>query len=166
MTLVALVFSGAIFMMVMTIQASMTGFFDDFLDTYRSDSLIGFNQPQRVDTIEAIVGDLPSVAYAEMLECGGGAAVRRLDDKEELDEESIALVGVSLESDAYEQVLTAGRYLLPQDDKAVVLNEHLAEELGVGVGDTVVIEFNEKERDWTVAGLLFDVNDNQTASAV
>ena len=47
MTLVALVFSGAIFMMVMTVQASMSGFFDDFLDTYKFDVMIGFNQPQR-----------------------------------------------------------------------------------------------------------------------
>jgi putative ABC transport system permease protein len=166
MTLVALVFSGAIFMMVMTVQASIAGFFEDFLDTYRFDVLIGFNQPQRVDTMESIVGNLPGVTYAEMLEFGGGAAIRRVDDKEGLDEEFITLIGVSPERKAYGEVLTAGRYLLPQDDKAVVLNEHLAEELGVNVGDTVVIEIRDKERDWTVVGLLFDVNGNQTASAV
>jgi putative ABC transport system permease protein len=67
MTLVALVFSGAIFMMVMTVQASMSGFFDDFLDTYKFDVMIGFNQPQRVDSIETIVGNLPGVTYAESL---------------------------------------------------------------------------------------------------
>lgn len=166
MTLVALVFSGAIFMMVMTVQASMSGFFDDFLDTYRFDILIGFDQPQRVDTIETIVGGLPGVTYAEMLEFGGGAAIRRIDDKEELDEESITLIGVSREGDAYGQVLTAGRYLLPDDDKAIVLNEHLAEVLGVSVGDDVTIEINDKEREWSVVGLLFDVNANQSASVV
>ena len=166
MTLVALVFSGAIFMMVMTVQASMFGFFDDFMETYRFDIMIGFEQPQRVDSIETLVGDLPGITYAEMLEFGGGAAVRRIDDKEEIDEEKITLIGVSREGDAYGQVVTAGRFLLPEDERAIVLNEHLAEELGVSVGDNVVIEMNGKEKEWAIVGLIFDVNNDQTASAV
>lgn len=166
MTLVALVFSGAIFMMVMTVQSSMTGFFDDFLDTYRFDILIGFKQPQRVNNMETLVGSLPEVTYAEMLEFGGGAAVRRTDDREKIDEESITLIGVSREGHAYGEVLTAGRYLLPEDDKAVVLNEHLAAELGVSVGDAVVIEQNGKDKEWVIVGLLFDVNADQSASVV
>ena len=166
MTLVALVFAGAIFMMVMTVQASMMGFFDDFLETYRFDILISFENPQRVDIMESIVGEVPGVTYAEMLEFGGGAAIRRTDDREGIDEESITLIGVSKEGQAYGLVLTAGRYLLPDDEKAIVLNQHLAAELGVSVGDNVVIEINDRDREWAVVGLLFDVNDDQTASAV
>ena len=166
MTLVALVFSGAIFMMVMTVQASMVGFFDDFLETYRFDILIGFEQPQRVDAIETLVSSLPGIRYAEMLQFGDGAAIRRTDDREKKDEESLTLIGVSRDGEAYGQVVTAGRFLLPEDERAVVLNEHLAIELGVSVGDDVVIEINERDREWVVVGLLFDVNDNQTASAV
>ncbi|MEE8303376.1 MAG: FtsX-like permease family protein, partial [Candidatus Tectomicrobia bacterium] len=58
MTLIALTFAGAIFMMVMTVQASMFGFFDDFLETYQFDILIGFEQPQRIEAIETLVGDI------------------------------------------------------------------------------------------------------------
>ena len=48
-----------------------------------------------------------------------------------------------------------------------MLNEHLAEELGVSVGDEVVIEINNDEENlWTVVGLLFDANRDQTASVV
>ena len=61
LTLIALVFSGAIFMMVMTVQASMNGFSDDFQETYRFDILISFEKPQRVDYIETLVGDLPQI---------------------------------------------------------------------------------------------------------
>ena len=51
-------------------------------------------------------------------------------------------------------------------ERAIVLNEHLAGELGVSVNDSVVIEMNGKDKEWSVVGLLFDVNDNQTASVV
>ena len=165
MTLVALVFSGAIFMMVMTVQASMNGFSDDFQETYRFDILIGFEKPQRVDSIETLVGSLPGITYTEMLEFSD-AAVRRIDDEDELDEESLTLIGVSREGDAYGQVVTAGRYLLPEDERAVVLNEHLADELGVSVGENVVIEINGEDKEWSVVGLLLDGNDDQTASVV
>ena len=165
MTLVALVFSGAIFMMVMTVQASMIGFFDDFSETYRFDILIGFEQPQRVDSIETLVGNLPGITYAEMLEFSD-AAIRRIDDEDELDEKSLTLIGVSREGVAYGQVVTAGRYLLPEDERAVVLNEHLADELGVSVGENIVIEINGEDKEWSVVGLLLDGNDDQTASVV
>ena len=165
MTLIALVFSGAIFMMVMTVQASMNGFSDDFQETYRFDILIGFEKPQRVDSIETLVGSLPGITYAEMLEFSD-AAIRRIDDEDELDEESLTLIGVSREGDAYGQVVTAGRYLLPEDERAVVLNEHLAGELGVSVDDNVVIEINGEDKEWSVVGLLLDSNDDQTASVV
>ena len=122
MTLVALVFSGAIFMMVMTVQASMFGFFGDFLETYRFDILIGFERPQRVDSMETLVGNLPGIAYAEMLEFNDGAAIRRIDDKEEIDEESITLIGVSREGEAYGQVVTAGGHLLSGVGRAIGLH--------------------------------------------
>ena len=34
------------------------------------------------------------------------------------------------------------------------------------MGDNVVIEINGKDKEWVVVGLLFDVNDDQTASVV
>ena len=112
------------------------------------------------------MGDLPGIEYAEVLEFSGGAAVRRTDDKEGIDEEGIELIGVSKSGNAYGPVVTAGRYLLPEDERAIVLNEHLADELGVSVGDDVEIEINGEDNLWTVVGLLFDVNSDQTASVV
>ena len=117
MTIISLVFAGAVFMMVMTVRASMYGFFDDFLETYRFDVFIRFEQPQRIQSIETLVGDLPGIDYAEMLEFSGGAAIRRTDDKEGIDEEGITLIGVSKGGHAYRPVVRAGRYLLPADQR-------------------------------------------------
>ena len=166
MTLAALVFGGAIFMMVITVRASMFGFFDGFLETYRFNIMIGFERPQRIASTETMVGGLPGIEYAEMLQFQSGVSVRRIDDAEGLDEESLQLIGVAKAGNAYGPVVTAGRYLLPEDQRAIVLNEHLAEELGTSVGDDVVIEIGDTERLWTVVGLLVDANANQTASVV
>ena len=48
MTLVSLVGGGAIFMMVMGVQASMVNTFDKFLETYNFDIIAEFEQPQRI----------------------------------------------------------------------------------------------------------------------
>ena len=94
------------------------------------------------------------------------AAVRRADDKDGIDEEGITLIGVSKGGNAYRPVVTAGRVLLPEDERAIVLNQDIAREMGVSVGDDVVIENNDDDTVWTVVGLLFDINNDQTASAV
>jgi putative ABC transport system permease protein len=47
--------------------------------------------------------------------------------------------------------------LTPEDDFAVVLNQNLAEDAGVGIGDWVTFDHGVSgESDWLVVGLLFD----------
>jgi putative ABC transport system permease protein len=53
--------------------------------------------------------------------------------------------------------MRAGRWLQPDDTHAVVLNEILAKDVGVGLGDMVTLNHGLKgESDWQVVGLLFD----------
>jgi putative ABC transport system permease protein len=57
----------------------------------------------------------------------------------------------------YQPQLRGGRWLVPQDSQAVVLNEDLAEDLGAGIGDWVTIDHGvDGETHWQVVGLLFD----------
>jgi putative ABC transport system permease protein len=50
-----------------------------------------------------------------------------------------------------------GRWLEPGDENVIVLNQKLAEDVGVGVGDWVTIDQGLKGKtDWQVIGLLFD----------
>ena len=165
MTQVALVGSGAIFMMVMSVQASMVNTFDIFLDTYNFNVWIDFEQPQRIESIETQVESFPGVEYAEAIQLRSGG-VRRIDDEDEIDQKMITLVGVAKGGQAYHAVLTAGHWLLPDDDHTIVLNQDLAQELGVSVGEEVTIELAGEETTWTVVGTLFDIMNNQTGSAV
>jgi putative ABC transport system permease protein len=60
----------------------------------------------------------------------------------------------------------AGRWLDPGDSYALVLDNQLAEEIGVGVGDWVTLKYEEhQERDWQIVGLSFLPFIPNTASA-
>jgi putative ABC transport system permease protein len=87
---------------------------------------------------------------------GGGSA--HLQTVESTDDDPEMLVfGVPSETDLYGYQMRAGRWLTADDTHAIVLNEELADELGVGLGDWVTFDQGtEGESDWQVVGLLFD----------
>jgi putative ABC transport system permease protein len=76
--------------------------------------------------------------------------------------------GVPSESPIFRPRLTAGRMLVPMDDRAILLNQKLAGRMGVGVGDEIIVDLPEVgETRWTIVGLVFDLNgrDQNTAFA-
>ena len=53
--------------------------------------------------------------------------------------------------------MVAGRWLEPGDGNVVVLNQKVADEAGLAIGDTVTLKIGvDNESDWLVVGLLFD----------
>jgi putative ABC transport system permease protein len=62
--------------------------------------------------------------------------------------------------------LTEGRVLHPEDGRAMLLNQKIAREMGVGIGDQINLEIGPwGESSWTVVGLVFDLGgrDQNTA---
>jgi putative ABC transport system permease protein len=60
--------------------------------------------------------------------------------------------------------MRAGRWLQSGDTYAVVLNQELAQEMGVGVGDWITVDIpTKRESDWQVVGLLFEPVDQEAA---
>ena len=74
-----------------------------------------------------------------------------------VDDRQTILFGLPVDSQMYTPKITMGRWLLPEDERAVVLHEELAAKVGVGVGDWVTFRYRSgKESNWQVVGLLFD----------
>lgn len=165
MTLVSLIGGGAIFMMVMSIQTSMIHSFEQLLDTWDFDVLVFYEDPHRVQAIKPLVESFPGVESAELLQIFDTGA-KLVGDKEGTSEESIQLMGIPKGGNAYEPNMRTGRFLTPQDSRAVVLNEHLAQEMGIGVGDNIVIEIDDVDTEWIIVGTLFDIAGDQTNSVV
>jgi putative ABC transport system permease protein len=78
----------------------------------------------------------------------------------------VFLRGIPPDTQLFTPELTAGRDLDPADGHALLLNQKLARQMGLGVGDTVELDLGEAgTATWTIVGLIFDLagRDQNTA---
>jgi putative ABC transport system permease protein len=154
---ITLVLSGLIFMMTISVRDSVEYTVNDIIfKILGADITMIFEQPQRVDRIRELIKAYPGVRHVELWDLRSVTMRPRGQPQSDDDQDSL-LFGVPLPTDLYGYQLRAGRWLDPRDRYAIVLNEKLAEEVGVAVGDWVTVRYAEKqERDWQVVGLVFD----------
>ncbi len=162
---IVLVISGLITMMVVSMRDSAIYTVNDVIfSILGADMNFIFEDPQRIDHIEELTLQHPAVRAVETWAVTGGT-VRPAGQPESDDDETIALYGVPLPTEMYGYQLRQGRWLLPEDTYAIVLNRNLVDEINsnlapedkIGVGDWITIKYAEKrERDWQIVGLVFD----------
>lgn len=154
---VALVLSGLVFMMVVAVRESAQYTFSDLLFTILDANItMVFKDAQRIDYIEELTMQHPGIRRVENWGMGSGT-VRLRGRPFTDDDESIQLFGVPLPTQMYGYQLRAGRWLEPQDQYAIVMNQKQANDIGIAVGDWVTVRYSEKnERDYQVVGLVFD----------
>lgn len=152
-----LVLSGLMFMMVVSVRDSVVFTIQDVLfSILNADITMVFEDSYRINYLEEITLAHPEIKAAEMWGFAGGS-IRPAGQGETDDDEETSLFGVPLPTQLYGYQLREGRWLTPDDGFAVVLNQDLAEDAGVSVGDWVTVKYGEKrERDWQVVGLVFD----------
>ncbi|UCC88854.1 MAG: FtsX-like permease family protein [Anaerolineales bacterium] len=157
LTQITLVLSGLVFMMVMSTGDSVRNTFGDLIfSILRYNVSFVFEDPERIHQVEALALAHPEVKAVEVWNVGGGQ-IRPAGQPESDDDEGVLVFGVPLPTNLYGPQLRAGRWLQPGDTYAVVLNQTLADEVGVGPGDWVTVDHGvEGETDWQVVGLLFD----------
>jgi putative ABC transport system permease protein len=164
LTQITLVGSGIIFMMVMSVRDSTTYTFTDLLFQILNFNVnLQFEKPVRIEMVEQMTLAQPGVKAVEMW--GFTSAKIRLAGRPESEDDKTATVfGVPLPTTLYGPQLRVGRWLQPDDTEAVVLNQKLAQDVGVGVGDWVTLDHGLKgESTWQVVGLLFDPVINNSA---
>lgn len=157
LTQITLVLSGVIFMTVMGAREASVYTFAELLPevlTFNVDFRL--EDRERIGRVEALTLAHPGVERVELW--GWDDATVRPAGRPESNDDGLALViGVPVPTRLYQPQMRAGRWLEPGDTRAVVLGQALAEEIGVGVGDTVTLKLGaEGELDWVVVGLLFD----------
>jgi len=157
LTQLTLVGSGLIFMMIMSVGDSVRFTFGDLLfSILRFDVSLAFEESERIQHVETLTLAHPEVKAVEMWSLASGD-IRPAGQPESNDDESGLFFGVPLPTILYGPQLRAGRWLRPDDTYAVVLNQKLAEDAGVQVGDWITLTLPlYGESDWQVVGLLFD----------
>jgi ABC-type lipoprotein release transport system permease subunit len=140
LTEVTLVLSGLIFMIVMTTRDAANYTYGDLLfSILKFDINFTTEKPERIERVEAIARSNPSVKAAELwiLE---NATLRLAGKPESHGDQRVAVFGVPLPTGLYGPQLVSGRWLQPEDTHAIVLNQKVAADSGIRVGDTVTLK--------------------------
>ncbi len=157
LTELTLIGAGAIFMMVVTTGASFNSTIDDIWEGWGFEIIMVFDGFQRVEEIRSVVLAHPQVEGVEMwIWLDATAHLPGRTDPADL--HTIALRGVPEETGQFAPRLVAGRLITEQDGHAVVLNQKLAQDMNVGLGDEIVVDLpGGRQSTWTIVGLAFDI---------
>jgi putative ABC transport system permease protein len=151
LTLTTLTLAGSIFIAVLSVRASVQLTLLDVFKYWDNDGMISLKQPYRIERIEDIALGTPGVARVESW-LGAGAIRVRPDDSES---QNISVNGPPAPTSVFHPNVVAGRWLLPTDENAVVVNtDFLDDEADVKLGDDLTLKIDGHERSWRVVGIL------------
>ncbi len=149
LTLTALALGGALFMAIISVEASCTHTIDVMLGDSGADATIHFARAHRVERLIAVTEQVPGVATVEVWK-PWGVRLELVDGEER----SIVLVGLPPDSEILHPRVVSGRGLVSGDENAILLHSKVAFEEGIAVGDEVRFDLNDRETAWTVVGLV------------
>jgi len=152
LTQVVLITAGTLFLMVMTLSNSIQLTVDNELGRRHYQTLLLFEDNQRIDRIERMVGTLNEVAEAE-LRFRQPASILKAGQRTKEAGTGGMLIGVPAGSDMIKPKIVAGRWLLPDDERAVVLNEETTQDNHIQLGETITLDLGELgDAKWQVVG--------------
>lgn len=151
-TLITLTLSGAIFIAVFSVRASLLLTLEDIAQYWRYDVEVDFARSYRTRRIEDEALRVPGVVGVESWIYNYTFRLRP-DGTESRTE--ITIVAPSATTDLIRPSVLQGRWLLPEDENAVVVNSDLLrDEPDIKVGDEIVLKIRERETTWCVVGVV------------
>lgn len=151
LTLFNLMLGGAIFISVFNVQVSLNKKIEETTKYFKADVNLNFKTPYRITTVESLVGRVPGVEHVEGWAITSGEMLKSDDTVED----NITVFGPPIGTSLIEPILLEGRWLEPEDEHALAVNEaiwSLHPELHAG--DSLRLKINGRERDWLIVGIL------------
>ncbi len=160
LTMLTLTLGGAIFIAVLSVQVSLGRTLDDAVAANNYDVFIGFDRSYRQDVL---LDEARMVAGVAVVETWGGGGVRRVRPQGGVSDD-IRLQAPPSDTQMVRPTLLQGRWLLPDDENAVVLTSNVLEdEPDIALGDTIRLRSGDKENDWVVVGVTQSLQEQPTA---
>jgi len=155
LTLTTLTLAGAIFIGVFSARTSLMHAIDDLLSWWRFDTVITLARPYRTARVTQIARAVPGVVETDIWFQIPVSRVR--DDGSESG--AIFLFAPHADSRLVRPPrIIEGRWLLPEDDNALVINAIMqAEEPDIDVGDEIVLKVAGRERMYRVVGVCLGI---------
>ncbi|MGF1506336.1 MAG: ABC transporter permease, partial [Anaerolineae bacterium] len=160
LTLVTLTLAGAIFISVFSVQESLELTLEDALGYYGFDAQVTLGGAFRAERIEREALRVPGVLAVESWRTAGGYRIRPGGQEGDY----LSLIGVPAETRMLNPIMDEGRWLLPADEAAIVVNtDFLKNEPDVGLGDEVMLEIGGRESRFTVVGVAQAIHTGPSA---
>jgi putative ABC transport system permease protein len=157
-TLAALALGGAVFMAVLSVQASLNATLERGVAFFGFDAQASLVTGTRAAPLTAQARQVPGVVEAEAKLVQ--SAQRKQPDGS--DGQAYQVVGTPSGSAILDPVVTEGRWLLPGDDRALVATDNiLADEPDLRVGQTLELTVNGRTSTWTLVGVIQAPTRNQ-----
>lgn len=164
LTQLTLVGAGALFLTVQSTGSSLSNTIDESLASFGYDIIVIFEGPQRMEEAIYYIESNPDIDRLEMW-IFHNAKASVVGETGPGSDHSIALRGYPTDTEFYTPDITAGSDLDPAVQRALLLNQKLAEEMGLGVGDQIVLDLGGgKEAPWNIVGLVKDLSQGQTTA--
>ena len=150
LTLSTLTLAGAIFIAVINLHAAIDAAITQTFGYILSDVNVSLDRPFRLERVEPLAMRVPEIVRVEGW--GGGIAEVLSDDKSTAVE--VSILAPPAASTLIDPTMSAGRWLLPEDENGLVIGNHLiSERPDLKVGDEIVIKINDRETTWQIVGI-------------
>jgi putative ABC transport system permease protein len=153
LSLLVLIIAGAMFLTVMTLSSSINATLDSEFGRRKYDISLQFSQRERVDQAKEMAQSAGGVTDASVWY--RQAASILLDGQKAREAGAgTEIVGVPMDNPMYSPLVVKGRWLVPGDQRAIVMGEESAADNHVRVGDQITVDLGGgKKTDWQVVGL-------------
>ncbi len=155
LTLITLTLGGAIFMGVFSVQASLDQTLDDLLRWWGFDVMVIPARAYRADKMIRAALDVPGVVAADIWFQLPARRVR----PDGIESDNLYFFVPNPDSPLVPAPkMISGRWLLPEDENAVVLNAlAMKEEPDIAVGSDIVLKVMGRERTYRVVGICMGI---------
>jgi putative ABC transport system permease protein len=152
LTLFTLTVSGAIFIAVFNVRASMQDYMAQMAQHFIADITLNLGRLYRISTVEQAALQVPGI---EAIEAWSGASAEVLDQNGDV-VENLQVTAPPAGSVLIDPEMSAGRWLLPGDGKAIVISCAIKDTFpDLKPGDTVRLSVSGgREEDWTLVGMF------------
>jgi putative ABC transport system permease protein len=160
LTLLAMVLGGTVFIAVLSVRGSLVQTLDDVMAYRNYDVQLVFTHPSRLARLDAVVRPAPRVVAVE----GWATATAQARLPGRGPSADIAIVGAPPQSTLIKPSVLEGRWLLPGDARAIVVNgDVLANEPDLSPGQEMRITIDGDASTWAVIGVVRGVQSGPIA---
>jgi putative ABC transport system permease protein len=153
LTLLVLVAAGSAFLIVMSLNSSLALTLDNYYGRLHYDLTVNFSNEERADRVVALAEQVGGVDQAEirLRQSANLLVAGQLANEAGI---GTTVWGIPTESDFFTPLIVAGRWFLPGEGRAVVIQRETAEKENIQVGDLVTLDLGMAGKDeWQVVGL-------------